>query len=191
MSTRNGTLRNDVGTRIRNGAAMRSAHRRWTFAAVIALARTCSLAGFEPAAPVQAGRRTLLSFTIEQPSGQPLTGPQEMLRTARGRRSDHRPQRRQPRPIRRQRHRRRRKDHPALRVPAPGRYRIVISAYPSREQPAVPEQLPAVHHRARPRPLPAATDTPRFSATEVVDGYRFQIQGAPHLHAIQGRASSR
>ncbi len=36
-------------------------------------ARTYSLAGFEPGAPVQAGRRTMLSFTIQQPSGKPLT----------------------------------------------------------------------------------------------------------------------
>ena len=36
-------------------------------------ARTYSLTGFEPAAPVRMGQRTMLSFTIQQPSGKPLT----------------------------------------------------------------------------------------------------------------------
>ncbi len=31
----------------------------------------------------------------------------------------------------------------------------------------------------RPRPIPP------FNATEVVNGYHFQVQGTPHLHAIQ------
>ncbi len=38
----------------------------------IAPARVFSLAGFQPAGPVVAGRPTMLSFTIQQPSGQPL-----------------------------------------------------------------------------------------------------------------------
>ena len=82
-------------SRIRTEAATRTIRCSWVLAALIALAaalvgcgsssggaisapkvapaRTYSLAGFEPSAPVQAGRRTLLSFTVEQPSGQPLT----------------------------------------------------------------------------------------------------------------------
>jgi hypothetical protein len=39
----------------------------------IGAAKTYSLSGFQPSAPVPAGRSTLLSFTIQQPSGQPLT----------------------------------------------------------------------------------------------------------------------
>ena len=38
-----------------------------------------------------------------------------------------------------------------------------------------------MHVRGRYRPQPI----PRFSATQVVDGYGLTIQGTPHLHAIQ------
>ena len=82
-------------SRPRTVAVDRTANRRWVLAALMSLAaalagcgsssggavsaptvapaRTYSLAGFEPSAPVQAGQRTLLSFTIQQPSGKPLT----------------------------------------------------------------------------------------------------------------------
>src|SRR5579864_1397108 len=39
----------------------------------VAPARTYGLAGFQPAGPVAAGRPTTVSFTIQQPSGKALT----------------------------------------------------------------------------------------------------------------------
>ena len=62
--------------------------------------------------------------------------------------------------------------------PAPGRYRIVVSAFLPVTNPQNPEQLPALHHRHvrgayRPQPIPP------FRATDIIDGYRFQVQGTP------------
>ena len=39
----------------------------------VAPARVFALAGFQPARPVAAGRPTTVSFTVQQPSGKPLT----------------------------------------------------------------------------------------------------------------------
>src|SRR5205085_4465419 len=39
----------------------------------VGAARVFSLAGFQPAAPVSPGRPTTISFTIQEPSGKPLT----------------------------------------------------------------------------------------------------------------------
>ena len=39
----------------------------------VAPARSFALSGFQPAAPVNPGRPTTISFTVHQPSGQPLT----------------------------------------------------------------------------------------------------------------------
>jgi hypothetical protein len=66
--------------------------------------------------------------------------------------------------------------------PTPGRYRVVIDAYPQLSGPlrnfqlfrwiTVPGQAP---HLA----------LPPFQATQTVDGYRFQLRGRPALRAIQ------
>ncbi len=147
-------------------------------------ARTYSLAGFEPAAAVQADRRTMLSFTIQQPSGKPLTDYRKCCEPHAGvdliivRRDDSHVQYddsdiaadgkiTQP-----------------VMFPAPGQYRIVVSAFLPVTNPQSQNNFQlfaTVQVRGTYRPQPI----PRFKATEVVSGYRFQVQGTPHLHAIQ------
>ncbi len=150
----------------------------------VAPARTYSLENFKPAAPVIAGRSTLISFTIQQPSGKPLTTYRQCCEPHDGVdliivRSDD--------------------SHvqyddsdigaggtvsqPVL-FPTPGRYRIIIDAYPAHTAPDQPINFQlftwvTVHGAYHPGPLPP------YSPTEVIDGYRFQVQGHPQLKAIQ------
>ena len=127
-------------------------------------------------------RAQRLSFTIDQPSGAPLTS----YRTGPGPhtgvhlivvRSDlsaivH--------------------DHPPvgadgriteeIRLPAPGRYRLVVDAYPNLGGSLRNFQLfrwITVAGRARTRPLPP------FKPAVTVAGYRFTLHGRPHLRAIE------
>ena len=207
MSTRNGALRNDVGTRIRNGAAMRSAHRRWALAAVIAVAAALAGCGSGSSSSVSAPKvapartytlvrvrarcadprrtpETLLSFTIRQPSGQPLTDyrtccePHDGVDLIIVRSDDSHVQYddsdiaadgtvTQP-----------------VAFPAPGTYRVVIDAYPTQTQPASPINF-QLFTPSPSGPLPATADSRGISATQIVDGYRFQIQGTPRLTAIE------
>jgi hypothetical protein len=147
----------------------------------IGAARTYHLGDFEPAGRVRPGLPTKLSFTIVQPSGKPLTD----FRTGSGPhtgvhlimvRSDlsaiiHR--------------------HPSVKAhgrinqlivfPSPGRYRVVVDAYPA-IGPQRNFQLfrwITVAGRAKPEPLP------RFDDIVQVGGYRFLMHGTPHLRAIQ------
>jgi hypothetical protein len=147
----------------------------------IGAARTFRLAGLSPTRFV-AGRPQLLSFAIDQPSGAALTE----YRTGAGPhtgvhlivvRSDlgliiH--------------------DHPPIgpdgrisqqiTFPTPGRYRVVVDAYPKLSGPLRNFQLfgwVRVAGTARPKPLPP------FRPTATVDGYRFALTRHPPLHAIQ------
>ena len=66
--------------------------------------------------------------------------------------------------------------------PTPGRYRMVVDAYPNTTGPQRNFQLfrwitVAGKHKAQP--------LPPFSASETVDGYRFSIAGKPRLKALQ------
>ncbi len=144
-------------------------------------AKTFQLTGFEPAKPIVAGEPTRLAFTIQQPSGAPLTqfrrgpGPHTGVHLivvrrdlsvivhhhppvgANGRISDE------------------------LTLPAPGRYRVVIDVYPQLNGPLRNFQLfrwitvAGAYH---------ATPLPPFASTDVVDGYRFTLHGTPALRAI-------
>jgi hypothetical protein len=146
-------------------------------------AHVFGLAGFKPTAPVVAGRRTTVSFTIRTPSGKPLTEYKECCDPHAGVdlivvRSDD--------------------SHvqyidadadpdgevsvPVV-FPTPGRYRIVVDAYPAVTSPTTPFNFQlfawvTVRGAYHPQPLPA------YRASQVVDGYRFQIEGRPHLQAI-------
>ncbi len=149
----------------------------------IGAARTYQIADFRPTRPLEAGRPTPLSFVIRQPDGQPLThykrgaGPHTGIHLILVR-SDlasiiHR--------------------HPAVAAdgtvretidfPAPGRYRMVVDAYPAGG--AQPNfqlfRTVRVAGPAPPKPLPAPA--------RVVEagGYRFAIEGTPHLKAIQAK----
>jgi hypothetical protein len=148
----------------------------------IQAARTYQLAGFAPAGRIRANVPTTLSFTIRQPSGAPLTryrhgsGPHTGVHVifarsdlgtiihrhppvdARGRVTD------------------------TIVLPTPGRYRVVVDAYPQTNGPQQNFQLfrwltVAGRRAQQPLPPPAATQT--------VDGYRFTLVGRPRLRAIQ------
>ena len=146
----------------------------------IGAARTFGLAGFTPTR-FNAGKPTRLSFTIDQPSGKPLTS----YRTGPGPhtgvhliivRSDlgtliH--------------------DHPpvgadgriseTITLPTPGRYRVVVDAYPNLSGPLRNFQLFRVI--TAPGTAPKVGLGP-FRRTAVVSGYRFTMTNRPRLKAI-------
>jgi hypothetical protein len=146
----------------------------------VGAARTFRLAGFGPTKFV-AGKPARFSFTIDQPSGKPLTS----YRTGSGPhtgvhliivRSDlgvliHK--------------------HPpigaddriseAITLPTPGKYRVVVDAYPNLQGPLRNFQL------FRVITVPgAAPNKPlgQFYRTALVSGYRFTLKNAPRLKAI-------
>jgi hypothetical protein len=153
-------------------------------APTIAPARVSSLTGFQPSGPVVAGRPTLLSFTIQQASGKPLASYRTCCEPHAGVdliivRSDDSHVQYDDSDI-----------SAAGRVtqpvvfPTPGRYRIVVDAYPKQTSPTSPINFQlftwvTVRGRYRPQPVPP------FRATDITHGYRFEIQGHPHLKAIQ------
>jgi hypothetical protein len=150
-------------------------------APTIGAARTFKLAHFEPTSPIRAGTSTRLSFTIQQPDGAPLTkyktgaGPHTgvHLIIVRDDLADiiHR--------------------HPPvgtngaiaepLRFPAPGKYRVLVDAYPN-----ISATLPnfqlfdhlTVAGAWHPRKLPP------FRSTVTTGGYTFHLHGRPHLKAV-------
>ena len=152
----------------------------------VAPARSYGLGGFQPATAVAAGRPTTLSFTIQQPSGKPLTAyrtccePHEGVDLIIVRSDDSHVQYddsdigsggkvRQP-----------------VTFPAPGRYRIVVDAYPKPTGPSSPLNFQlftwvTVTGSYHPKPPPP------YTQTQVVDGYRFEIQGHPQLKAIEAK----
>ena len=149
----------------------------------VGAARTYELQGFQPFGPVEVGKPTTVSFTIRQPSGAPLTaykrgsGPhtgihliivKDDLATI-----IH--------------------DHPPVGAngrlsqtvvfPAPGRYRVVVDAYPqSTPNGQTNFQLfrwITVSGTAKRQPLPP------LAPTVTVDGYRITLHGKPKLRAIE------
>jgi hypothetical protein len=145
----------------------------------IQAARTFRLANFHPTGKVQPGRPVTVSFSIEQPDGTPLTdykrgaGPHTGVHLIIV--SDdlstivHR--------------------HPPVGAdgtlqqtvvpPRPGKYRVVVDAYPQGQPNFQLFNSIDVAGRASPKPLPS------FQRTQVVDGYTFTLHGNPHLRAIQ------
>ena len=147
-------------------------------------AHAFALADFKPSTPIAPGRTVLLSFTIRTPSGTPLTAYKSCCEPHAGVdliivRSDDShvqyldtdiaPSGKISQPV---------------VFPAPGRYRIVVDAYPrpTGTNPLFNFQLftwVTVRGPYHPQLLPA------YASTQTVDGYRFQIQGHLHLKAIQ------
>jgi hypothetical protein len=133
---------------------------------------------------VRVGQRTMLSFTIQQPSGKPLTAYRQCCEPHAGVdliivRSDDSHVQYDDSDIAADG-----KITQPVVFPAPGRYRIVVSAFLPVTNPEALNNFQlftTVHVRGSYRPSPI----PPFKATQTVDGYRFQIQGTPHLHAIQ------
>ena len=148
----------------------------------VAPARVFTLAGFQPSGPITPRRPITLSFTVQRPDGMPLT----QYRTGSGPhtgvhliivRADlayiiHQHPPVGPNGLLRQ----------TVAFPAPGPYRVLVDMYPN-----LPGVLPnfqlvqsvRVAGPYRPQPLP------RFNSHLVVDGYHFDMQGHPALHAIQ------
>jgi hypothetical protein len=148
----------------------------------IAPAKTFSLGGFQPAGPVEAGKPTVVSFSVVQPSGKTLTsyrggpGPHTGVHLI----------------IVDQALSSIIHLHPplaadgSLRVqvvfPTAGRYRVVVDMYP-----LIPNGPPnfqlfetIVVKGKAPPPVPINR------SVAVVDGYRFVIQGGtPHIAAIE------
>lgn len=148
----------------------------------IAPAKVFSIASFSPAGAVAAGKPVNVSFTVDQPSGAPLTtyrkgpGPHTGVHLIAVREDlaliIH--------------------DHPPVgaggkisqRVvfPKPGTYRVLVDIYP--DVPGAPRNLQlyeTVHVSGAYKPEP----TPAFRPTQTVDGYRFTVLGGtPRLRAV-------
>jgi hypothetical protein len=148
----------------------------------VAPARVFTLAGFEPAAPVAPHHPLTVSFTVQLPSGKPLT----QYRTGSGPhtgvhliivRDDlayiiHQHPPIGPNGLLRQ----------TVTFPAPGPYRVLVDVYPKLAGVLPNFQLVQsirVNGAYHPQPLPA------FKPDLVADGYHFAMQGHPSLHAIQ------
>ena len=150
----------------------------------VAPARTYSLQNFAPAAPVVAGRPTTVSFRIQQPSGKPLTAYRTCCEPHAGAdliivRSDDSHVQYDDSDIGPGGH----VSQPVV-FPTPGRYRVIIDAYPAHTDPSQPINFQlftwvTVQGAYHPQAVPPPT------RNEVVDGYRFQVQGHPKLAAIQ------
>jgi hypothetical protein len=150
----------------------------------VAPARAYALAGFQPSSPVTPGHTSLLSFTITQPSGKPLTDYRKCCEPHAGVdliivRSDDSHVQYDDTDIAPNGH----ITQPVV-FPAPGRYRIIVSAFLPASNPQTQNNFQLfTTATARgpfdPEPIPS------FQATEVINGYRFQVRGTPHLHAIQ------
>jgi len=152
-------------------------------------ARTYHLSGFQPAGPVAAGKPVTVSFTIDQPNGKPLTayrrgaGPHTGIHLIMVRDDLSTIIHRHP-PVAASG-----KTSQQVVFPAPGKYRVVIDAYPNvgggnalglgRQGNFQLFDTIDVKGAYRPQPLP------RFSPTTKVDGYTFSLHGNPRLKAIQ------
>jgi hypothetical protein len=150
----------------------------------VAPAREFALAGFRPSAPVVAGRPTTISFTVQQPSGKPLT----QYRTGTGPHTgvhliivrddlayiihQHPPV--GPDGLLRQ----------TVTFPAPGPYRVLVDVYPNLPggQPNFQLfQTVTVTGAYKPKPLPP------YQPNLVIDGYHIDMAPHPTLHAIQAQ----
>ena len=150
----------------------------------VAPAGTYQLQNFQPAAPVLVGRPTMLSFTIQQPSGHPLTAYRKCCAPHAGVdliivRSDDSHVQYDDSDIGTDGH----VSQPVV-FPTPGRYRVVVDAYPAHTSPDQPINFQlltwvTVKGAYHPQAVPA------YTPTVAAGGYRFQIQGHPSLKAIQ------
>jgi hypothetical protein len=147
----------------------------------IGAAKTYQLAGWSPA-HLTAGRPAVLSFRIDQPSGAPLTryrtgsGPHTgvhliIVRDDLGAIIHRHPKAQAGGTFKQQ-----------ITLPTPGRYRVIVDAYPALSGPLRNFQLP--RSIIVPGKAPRLT-LPPFRAAETVDGYRFALQGKPKLRAVQ------
>ncbi|WP_028061575.1 hypothetical protein [Candidatus Solirubrobacter pratensis] len=145
-------------------------------------ARQFRLAAFQPGDTAEAGRPTDVSFRIDQPDGKPLTkyatgaGPHTgvhvlFVRDDLSTIIHHHP------PVQ--------PDGTVgdkVTFKEPGRYRVVVDAYPG--APAAQKNFQlfrwiTVSGKAHAKPIPA------YEPTQVVDGYKLAIEGKPALKALE------
>jgi hypothetical protein len=147
----------------------------------IGAAKTYALTHFEPSGPVEPGKPVHVSFVIRQPDGKPLTqfktgpGPHTGVHLIIVRRDLATIVHRHP-PI----------DadgtiHDTVVLPGPGPYRVVVDAYPAQGAQPNFQLFTSLRVTGAYRPQPIGT----YRSTAVADGYRFHIEGTPHLHAVQ------
>jgi len=155
-------------------------------APTVEAAHTYRLAGFEPAGKVAAGKPVKVAFTIEQPNGKPLTaykrgaGPHTGIHLIMVRDDLSTIIHRHP-PVGADG-----KLEQTVVFPEPGRYRVVVDAYPNVTGSVLGTQSNFqlfgsvdVAGDYKPKPLPVT------GKTVEADGFRFQLHGNPHLKAIQ------
>jgi hypothetical protein len=145
-------------------------------------AKTYKLSGFQPAAPVSPGKPTTVAFTIDQPSGSALTA----YRTGSGPHTGvhliivsddlstiiHRHPPMQARGRFRQR----------VVFPTPGRYRVIVDAYPLHGGPVPNFQL---FKDVRVRGAHTAKPLGSYDAVQRDGGFTFSAPRRPHVRAIQ------
>ena len=152
----------------------------------VAPARTYKLQGFEPSGKAEAGKPTMISFTIEKPDGTPLTryrrgsGPHTGVHMILVRDDLSQLIHRHP-PVDANG-----KVSESVVLPEPGRYRVVVDAYPD-----VDSSIPGTQRNfqlfdwidvagpAASKPLPP------FEQTVESDGLRFRLEKKPKLKAIE------
>ena len=147
-------------------------------------AKVYRLVGFNPAGPITPGKPTTVAFTVDQPSGSPLTA----YRTGPGPHTGvhliivsddlstiiHR--------------------HPPMQAggrfrqqvvfPAPGRYRVIVDVYPRQLQPLPNFQLfKDVQVRGVPKPQPLGG----YHAVQHIGGFTFTAPSRPDVRAIQAK----
>jgi hypothetical protein len=144
-------------------------------------ARTYRLAEFQPAGPVQPGQPTTLSFTVDQPSGAPLTryrtgpGPHTGVHLILVRDDlttiihDHPPIGSDGRITQ------------SVTFPEPGPYRLLVDVYPS----SGPQPNFQLFKTVDVTGSYASRPIPPFRTTVDVGGYRVTMHGKPKLRAIQ------
>ncbi len=150
----------------------------------VAPARVFSLARFQPSVSVHPGRPVTVSFTVLQPNGQPLThyktgsGPHTGVHLIIVR-DDLAYIIHQHPPVGADGRLRQ-----TVTFPAAGPYKVLVDVYPNLPGGQANFQLFQTVHVSgayRPRALPP------FKPDVVVDGYHFDMQGRPSMHAIQAQ----
>jgi hypothetical protein len=155
-----------------------------TPAIVIPAAHTYHLNGFGPRAGIQTGRPTRVSFTIVQPDGKPLTryrhgsGPHNGVDLVIVR-SDDSHLLYEDTDV----HAGGRITQPVV-FPAPGRYRVVIDAYPQQSGPNSPYNF-QLFKTVKVAGTPKLEQTPAPVPSVTVGGYRFTLSVPSALHAIK------
>jgi hypothetical protein len=150
----------------------------------VGAARAYRVAGFGPTSGIKPGRPTLVSFTIMKPDGTPLTqykhgsGPHNGVDLIIVREDDSHVLYEDT-----DIHAHGKITQPVV-FPAPGRYRVVIDAYPQQTGPLSPFNFQlfetvTVAGTQKPEQLPP------FNATDDVGGYRFTLTKKPALRAIE------